>query len=122
MSAFKNQSMMRHYRMSHGEKALMRNGEWESYSTVGHVYTVMVEELKINNPDIGKFIKKLNEYIEVGGDGFACVSSPNEFFYSRTVWKLDSMLRAEYPDANVVSIYKILIEAHSGFMKTFFLM
>ncbi len=60
---------------------------------VGHVYSVMVEELGIKNPDLQGFMNEFNEYIKIGGDGFACVKSPLDHLYSRTQSKLKSMLQ-----------------------------
>lgn len=69
-----------------------------TYSTIGHVFSVMVEVLKIEKPSIELFIMKLNEYIEIGGDGFARVSKPTKYLYSRTTHKLARYLRGEFPN------------------------
>ena len=101
MSALTNHSMLEDERLNYREK-LQKQYRKKSfggmYGTVGHVFTVMVEVLEIKQPFIATFITTLNKYIEIGGNGFACVSKPTDKFYSRTTNKLAHYLRNEFPD------------------------
>lgn len=101
MPAFYNHSIIEDERLNRHEQLQKQfQTKWfdNMYATVGHVFTVMVEVLEIENPFIEIFIMKLNEYIDIGGDGFARVSKPTDKFYSRTVNKLSRYLRGEFPD------------------------
>ena len=113
----KNQSMLVEEKMDDEEKIIKRYGYLGgAYAPVGHVYSVIVEKLDINNPDIYEFIKILNEYIEIGGDGFACIHSPMERFYSRTVNKLCRYLAGEFPEITEKEIEEIAKEACGGYL------
>ena len=69
-----------------------------TYSTVGHVYSVIVEVLRISNPDINGFIEELNDLLEDGGCGYARITSPlNKFYYqtyNRLQWYLSGLIMA----------------------------
>lgn len=117
MDAFENHSMLDDERMSDEEKTIKRYGRLgKAYAPVGHVYSVIVEELDINNPDIDEFIETLNEYIKIGGDGFACIHSPMECFYSRTIHKLCRYLAGEFPEITETKIWKIVKKAYGGYI------
>lgn len=118
----KNRSMLEDERKDEVQKALKKNrckyldG---CYATVGHVYSVMVEMLNIKNPDIHRFIEELNEYIEIGGDGFACVKDPTKQLYSRTfsklAWYLSDYLKKREPEIeNRVRLFVAIMKEASG--------
>lgn len=75
----KNHSMLE--RISSEDRAKSRfNVEFlDSIGTsVGHIFSVLVEELGDENPNLPSMIFELNKYISVGGNGFARVESLND--------------------------------------------
>ena len=67
----------------------------QTYAPVGHVYSVMVEELGIENPSsIKDFIEELNKYNRIRGSGYAFIESPLDYFYFLTTNRLEWYLRA----------------------------
>lgn len=71
----------------------------------------MVKELKIENPDFQGFLKRFNEYIEQGGDGFACIQSETELLSSRTAQKFCVYLLHECRGTQKETLNKILKQA-----------
>ena len=122
MPAFKNKSMMEDERMNERQKTLKKYKTYREkyvdgdYPPIGHVYSVMVEELGIENPDFQGFIDKLNEYIEIGGDGFARIKSKDEYLYSRTAHKFRWYLEREWKGIPESVFNKIIKEAYGGYI------
>jgi len=109
--------MLEDLRMNEQDRILkMYRVSWldATFSTVGHVYSVMVEELNIK-PDLAGFIEKLNKYIEVGGDGFACVKSPLDDFTWKRFYPLQSFLFREFSCIERSSFTKIVRSAWPAF-------
>ncbi|NOY35815.1 MAG: hypothetical protein GXP44_02760 [bacterium] len=120
MPAFHNHSMLEDDRRDPVEKIKkefrLKKYLDGAYSTVGHTYAVIVEVCDIRNPDIREFIEELNKRIEVGGCGYARISSPLDYLYSLTLhrlaWLLDDMkigekeqekiLEAAYPPTRLM--------------------
>ena len=119
MNAIKNQSMLEDERMDERQKLFKKyRTQWADnmFATVGHIYSIIVEEMNIEDPDLWKFIRQLNEYIEISGDGFAKVSGPTDCFNSRRGYKLSWLLRNEFPNMTDELHDKIIKEVHGGYM------
>ena len=80
---------------------------------IGHVYSVMVEELNIEKPDLNAFIKELNTYIINNHDSFACLKSPTDNLYSKTLVSLYILLQHKIFEENleIKSAKKIIRES-----------
>jgi len=93
-----NHSMIEEERLNEEEKIKKKFRTQyldQTYAPVGHVYSVMVEELGIENPSSVKdFIEELNKYIKIGGAGYAFIKSPLDRFYFLTTNRLEWYLRA----------------------------
>lgn len=115
MTARKNESMLRDERMDDTQKILKKlkikylDG---AYPPIGHFYSVMVEELNIENPDFQGFIDKLNEYISKYGNDFACIKEKNKYLYCRTAHYVIDYLQGEFKDISKSSLQKLICEAH----------
>ncbi len=109
MVAFKNHLMIKESSQSKNDIHIIR-----TYPSVGHVYSVMIEEIGITNPNLANFIAKLNKYIALGGNGFACVESPLDNLYDRTAVKFCRFLEGEYPELPPATFEKIAKEAYGG--------
>ena len=62
----KNQSMLEEERMKQEEKALRKfqgNTLEACQSTLGHAYSVYVEEIKMEHPNLNWFMEELNKHI-----------------------------------------------------------
>lgn len=119
MTAIKDQSMLRDEHLDEDERVLKRLGIKYldfAHPPVGHVYSVMVEELGIEKPDFQKFIDRLNKYIEVGGDGFARIKSKNEYLSPRAARKFCTYLQYEWPSISEEVFCKIVKEAYGGYL------
>jgi hypothetical protein len=86
----------------------------DTFSTIGHVYSVMVEELNIK-PDLPRFIEKLNEYIKIGGNELFCVKSPLDNFTWKRFLPLQRFLSREFPGIERNSFTKIVRSAWPAF-------
>ncbi len=64
------------------EIASKRYGEGLLMTPFGHIFSVLVEELNLTQPNVKKMIKEINKCISIGGNGFAQVHSfSNEVCY-----------------------------------------
>ncbi len=111
--------MMEEFRMSEDQKILkMYKVRWldSTFSTIGHVYSVIVEELDIEGPDLNDFIKRLNEYIKIGGNGFACVEGPMDSFTWKRFYPLQTFLLRELSNITTDSFNKIVKAAYPAFV------
>ena len=117
-AAFKNHSMLEDERLDDVRKIKKRfkiKYLDDAYPPVGHVYSVMVEEFGIERPDINRFIEELNEYIKIGGDGFACIHNPLESFYSRTATKLGHYLSDKFRKGEISKdSFNVIMKAAIG--------
>ena len=117
--ALKNHSMLEEERLNSEEKVLRKfkikffDG---AFAPVGHVYSVMVEECDIKKPDINGFIAELNEYIKIGGDGYACIKKPTTYFYSKTATRLRWYLaeKVKRGEISTKAFKTIMLEAIGG--------
>jgi hypothetical protein len=56
----------------------------------GHILSVMVEELEIENPNLPEMLSDINRHISIGGNGFAKIKSLSDTFCygSKAHWGL----------------------------------
>ncbi len=118
-TSFKNHSMLEETKLNNKERMLKRfNTKWleKCYAPVGHVYSVIVEELNIKNPDLQGFIETINQDLTSNGNSFACIKNPLETFYSRTIRPLSRFLGEKIRDGEITekSCDLIMKEACGG--------
>jgi hypothetical protein len=75
MTAFKNHSMLREARLTKKEKIIKETEtlervevDWHRkvFPPIGHIYSLLVEELKIEKPNFNKFLEEFNDYLVSG--------------------------------------------------------
>jgi hypothetical protein len=51
------------------------NAHWQTdiKTPVGHILSVLMEELEIEKPNLSGIINDINQYISIGGNGFATI-------------------------------------------------
>jgi len=115
----KNHSQLREERMDAAERALHKNRcKWldGTFSTVGHTYSVMVEILKIKEPNVNAFVEEINKLLEYSGNGFARIKDPTQYFYHRTFHYLLRYLYAMIRERKIseVNAKCVLSAAYEG--------
>lgn len=114
--ALKNHSMLEEERMDDRRKIsrTYRIKSWiNTYAPVGHVYSIMMEEMNIKNPDIHGFIAELKK---LSGSELACINDPTTPLYSKTASALRKYLhdKVQKGEISKKSFRTIMFEAHGG--------
>ncbi len=72
MTALKNHSMLKDARLTKKEQTIKeieklgKNWRRKMLPSIGHIYSLLVEELKIDNPNFNKFLQEFNDYLVRG--------------------------------------------------------
>lgn len=115
--AQKNQSMLEDDRMKEERKFRNKLKQFKGklFPPIGHVYSVMVEELGIEKHDFKKFINDFNKIIEIGGCGYARIKDINDYMNSKAAYRIRWYLEDYHSGESEEVIDKIVTEAYGGY-------
>ena len=62
------------------------------FGTMGHAYSILIEEMSIKNPDINAFIDRFNEHVVPYSHGYPHIESASDKLTVKNYHKLEDMM------------------------------